>query len=83
MSVMDKDVVVCGACERACCWQGEFMCDYAEMAGTRLVRVSDLHARPRGENAEYWFKDADGVVDRALLSIYQRLAVGKTAEEQR
>lgn len=69
------EVTVCGACERACCWQGEFMCDSAEMAGTKHLTVSDLHEHPRGENAEYWFKDGSGNINRRAYDAY-RACVG-------
>jgi hypothetical protein len=72
-SVLDRLVTVCGACETAACWQGSFMCDSAEMAGIKNLTVRDLHAKPRGENAEYWFKDGDGKIDRTMLEIYQRM----------
>jgi hypothetical protein len=72
-TLLDRLVTVCGACETAACWQGSFMCDHAEMAGIKNLTVRDLHQKPRGENAEYWFKDGDGKIDKTLLEIYQRL----------
>lgn len=72
-SVLDRLVTVCDACETAACWQGSFMCDSAEMAGIKNLTVRDLHEKPRGENAEYWFKDGDGKIDKTLLEIYQRM----------
>lgn len=78
LTVLDKIVTVCGVCERASCWQGAFMCDYAETAGIKNLSVRDLHEKPRGENAEYWFKDAaTGEIDRPLLEIYQRMTSGE------
>ena len=68
---MKREVVVCDACERACCIQGEFMCDSAQMAGTKRLPVHDLTTKPRGENAEYWFKDSNGFIDRTALEAYQ------------
>lgn len=50
----DKMVTVCDACMRACCWQGEFMCDYADMAGTVERTVAQLRAGRHGENESYW-----------------------------
>jgi hypothetical protein len=68
-------VTVCSACERACCWQGEFMCDYAELAGTKQLTVEDLHEHRRGENAEYWFKDGNGQINRPAYEAF-RAGVG-------
>lgn len=69
--VMRREVVVCSACERASCWQGEFMCDSAERAGTKRLSIHDLTTKPRGENAEYWFKDGNGVIDYGSLDDYK------------
>lgn len=70
--VMDRKVTVCATCERACCWQGEFMCDHAEMSGTKDLTVLDLHTKARGENAEYWFKNpATGEIDQKLLASFR------------
>lgn len=77
MNILERPVTVCAACETASCWQGEFYCDYAEMAGTKTLTVKELHERPRGENAEYWFKDSSGLLDRQALEKF-RVAVGKT-----
>jgi hypothetical protein len=68
---MKREVVVCSACERACCWQGEFMCDHADLAGTKRLTVLELTTKPRGENAEYWFKDGNGVIDHSALEAYR------------
>lgn len=75
MGVMGRKVTVCDACERASCWQGEFYCDYAKMAGTKKLTVRELHQRPRGENAEYWFKDGNGVIDHLALEEFRTAAV--------
>jgi hypothetical protein len=53
----DTIVVVCSCCLRACCWQGEFMCDYAEGAGTVEKTVRELRADRHGESEEYWAND--------------------------
>lgn len=50
----DHKVTVCDACLRACCWQGEFMCDAAVGAGTVEKTVAELRASPHGETEEYW-----------------------------
>jgi hypothetical protein len=49
----ERIVIVCEACEQACCWQGKFMCDDARHAGTaektiRELKILDL------ENPCYW-----------------------------
>jgi hypothetical protein len=51
-------ITVCDACLRACCWQGEFMCDYSDMASTTERSVAQLRAGRHGENEQYWAKDA-------------------------
>jgi hypothetical protein len=53
----DWKIMVCSSCERACCWQGEFMCDNAKIAGTKLLTVAELRRQPRGEHESYWEKD--------------------------
>jgi hypothetical protein len=50
----DALITVCSSCLRACCWQGEFMCDEAEGAGTVQRKVSELRANPHGESEHYW-----------------------------
>lgn len=71
-NILDKEVTVCGTCETAACWHGAFMCDYAEMAGTKQRTVRDLWSKPRGENAEYWFKDpSTREIDRDQLASFQ------------
>lgn len=50
----DKQVTVCDKCMRACCWQGEFMCDEALGAGTVVRTVAELRAGAHGENEHYW-----------------------------
>ncbi len=50
----DMLITVCSECERACCWQGEFMCDDARLAGTVDLTVGELRRNPRGENERYW-----------------------------
>lgn len=73
MSVMDRKVTVCGVCERASCWQGEFYCDYAVNCDTKELTVYELHRNARGENPEYWFKDANtGKVDQQALAEFRR-----------
>ena len=61
----DGDIVtVCAECLRACCWQGEFMCDGARDADitTKTVgQLRELNARPDfdGETEEYWQRDQE------------------------
>lgn len=49
-----RKVTVCSACLRACCWQGSFMCDAAETAGTVEKTVAELRAGKHGESEHYW-----------------------------
>jgi hypothetical protein len=53
-------VTVCSACLRACCWQGTFMCDYAEGAGTVEKTVAELRAGQHGEHEDYWNTTSEG-----------------------
>lgn len=46
-------VTVCSACRRACCWQGQFMCDDARTAGTIEVPIEELQAAGQ-EHPDYW-----------------------------
>lgn len=79
--VMDRKVTVCSVCECACCWQGTFMCDYSTNASTKEFTVRELHEKPRGENAEYWFKDDEGVIDQGLLSAYLQSTASPSRKE--
>lgn len=47
-------VTVCDRCFRACCWQGEFMCDEARTAGTIKKTIKELRANNYGEHESYW-----------------------------
>lgn len=50
----DHRVTVCDKCFRACCWQGEFMCEAARAAGTTVKTVAELRAGKYGEHEDYW-----------------------------
>jgi hypothetical protein len=47
-------ITVCDACFRACCWQGQFMCDDARDAGTTVRTVRELRDGNHGEHEDYW-----------------------------
>ncbi len=49
----EKTVTVCSECRRACCWQGEFMCDLSSGAGTVEKTIAELSELKR-ENPDYW-----------------------------
>lgn len=49
-----RKVTVCDKCFRACCWQGEFMCDAARTAGTVDKTIAELRAGDFGEHEHYW-----------------------------
>lgn len=49
-----RTVTVCSVCLRACCWQGRFMCDDAQNAGTVEKTVDELKRLNRGESSMYW-----------------------------
>lgn len=55
--VESRKVTVCSACLRACCWQGSFMCDYAEGASTVEKTIAELRAGKYGESEHYWLKE--------------------------
>jgi hypothetical protein len=48
-------VTVCSKCLRACCWQGEFMCDDARTAGTEELSIKELMELDL-EHPSYWKK---------------------------
>lgn len=53
-------ITVCDKCFRACCWQGEFMCDDAYEAGIVDLPVSDLIEKQGHEELEHphwWNRD--------------------------
>lgn len=49
-------ITVCSECKRACCWQGEFMCDDAINASTKELSVKRLKELSL-EHSDYWEKD--------------------------
>ena len=51
-------VTVCDRCFRACCLQGQFMCDDAYYAGTTKKCVEELRAKHYGEHESYWEAEA-------------------------
>jgi hypothetical protein len=51
--VSERTITVCDKCLRACCWQGEFMCDAAQCAGTTERTQAQLRELNR-EHSDYW-----------------------------
>ena len=49
----ERLVTVCDACLQASCWQGEFMCQEAQGAGTVQKSVAELRLLNR-EHPDYW-----------------------------
>lgn len=52
-------IIICAECHRACCWQGEFMCDDARTADVVEVDIEELRGKGgRGgahlEHPSYW-----------------------------
>ena len=89
----DVLVTVCDACLRACCWQGEFMCDDARTASTFQRTVAELRAGNYGEHESYWNidprtgvrrKDSDGcelrIGDECRVKIGNRWRVAEVIE---
>jgi len=54
--IKDRLITVCEECLRACCWQGEFMCDDARDADITEKPVSELMALGL-ESSHYWEND--------------------------
>lgn len=48
-----KTVTVCNKCLRACCWQGEFMCEWAKTAGT-IEETIEVLKMMNLEHPDYW-----------------------------
>lgn len=52
-------ITVCDKCFRACCWQGEFMCEDSRTAGTVEKSVEELRSLHKEneyyrESEDYW-----------------------------
>lgn len=60
---LDTEITVCAECNRACCWQGEFMCEDADIADIKAVTLDQLvKLRDIGEcneHPEYWLSAAE------------------------
>lgn len=54
----DIFITVCMACERASCWQGDFLCEDHYHAGTKVVPVSYLK-KLQLEHPYHWERDPD------------------------
>ena len=48
-------VTVCAECLRACCWQGEFMCEEARSADT-VEKTRDELRKLKREDESWWAK---------------------------
>lgn len=55
MNWLDGKITICAECKRACCWQGEFMCDAAKDADIEIVTRRENIARGCGESTDYWY----------------------------
>lgn len=56
----DPVITVCSRCLRACCWQGEYMCDEARYANIVPRRISTLirrHGQEEIEHPDWWNRD--------------------------
>lgn len=76
-------ITVCDTCNRACCWQGEFMCDNCYTAGTTERRVETLIADGTsafGEHPDYWNRHLDMNHESLLTPMHLR-ALGVTDPE--
>ena len=59
MKKYDPTITVCSKCLRACCWQGEFMCDDSRYASTVERKISTLVKLDNGntEHPFWWNRD--------------------------
>ena len=55
---MAKTITVCDKCFRASCWQGLFMCDEAQTAGTVEMTPEELREKDL-EHPSHWAQEAD------------------------
>lgn len=57
MTIYNPAITVCSECYRACCFQGEFMCDLSDCADVVDVSVFDLlleQGFEYHEHPDYW-----------------------------
>ena len=54
----NRKVTVCAECFRACCWQGELMCENAKYADIVKKPISELKAL-KLEHPDYWGTDVE------------------------
>ncbi len=52
----DKLIMVCERCLQASCWQGEYLCDHADGAGSTLRPISELKKLGL-EDPSWWIED--------------------------
>ena len=79
----DPIITVCSRCLRACCWQGEFMCEDAYSAGIVNRRVSTLirrHGQGELEHPDWWNRHLD-IGHETLLTADDLKALGITSSE--
>ena len=58
----ERMIEVCDKCLRACCWQGYFMCEENQNAGTTHKSISELKALNL-EHSDYWKHERDVIVE--------------------
>lgn len=51
-------IFVCSVCQRACCYQGYFMCDDARTASVLVMTRSELETLNR-ESPHYWKEEVE------------------------
>ena len=68
--ILNREITVCASCLQASCWLGNFMCENARGAGTKILSVDELRRLNR-EHPEYWFKSPHtGAIDQHALAEY-------------
>lgn len=67
-------ITVCDKCFQATCWQGVFMCDESQNAGTAEKTIAELIALKTGEHPDHWTTSASAI-DAALASQFETQAI--------
>ena len=49
----ERTIIVCAACLRACCWQGIFYCEDADVADITEKTIAQLRELDL-EHSDYW-----------------------------
>lgn len=78
MSKYNPTVTVCSECLRACCWQGEFMCDEYYDANVVKRKISTL-IKLNEEHPDYWNNELNSG-NKQLLTTEDLVALGAVGD---